>query len=410
MNLKLLVLDIDGTLLNSEHCLTEHTRQTLLKVQATGIKIALSSGRPPKGIAPIAKQLELDVYGGYMIAYNGASLIDCRTSRAVFDRKISSELILYLEKQAQKTGCAIFTYADTSLLASNAADPHVQHEAELNELDIEEHPDFAASVFFDPGKVVLVNDDEPTLLALEQKLSRRLNGVAEVHRSEDYFLEILPHGIDKSAGVSVLLEHIGVRPEEIAAFGDGVRDVGVLQMAGLSVAMGNARESVRQCAERVTLSNDQDGVAVAIERAVIAEIQSGAISLEQLNRQTEASLMGTLGITYTYVSPERVEATMPVGKHNRQPFGVLHGGATLALAETVAGVGSVMLAAPDEQVLGMQVSGNHVASAHEGDTVRAVATVIHAGHRTHVWNVDIFTSIGKLVSSVRVVNSIAKRQ
>ena len=79
---------------------------------------------------------------------------------------------------------------------------------------------------------------------------------------------------------------------------------------------------------------------------------------------------------------------MPVNHNTRQPFGVLHGGASLALAETVAGLGSMVLAKPDETIAGMQVSGNHVASAHEGDTVRAVATIIHAGRSSHVWNVD----------------------
>lgn len=81
--------------------------------------------------------------------------------------------------------------------------------------------------------------------------------------------------------------------------------------------------------------------------------------------------MGNLGIQYTYASEDRVEATMPVDERTRQPFGILHGGATLALAETVAGLGSMILAKPDEMVVGMQVSGSHMSSAHEGDTVRA---------------------------------------
>lgn len=69
----------------------------------------------------------------------------------------------------------------------------------------------------------------------------------------------------------------------------------------------------------------------------------------------------------------------------------------------------MILARPDETVVGMQVSGNHISSAHEGDTVRAVATVIHAGRSSHVWNVDIFTSTGKLVSSIRVLNAVIKK-
>jgi len=120
--------------------------------------------------------------------------------------------------------------------------------------------------------------------------------------------------------------------------------------------------------------------------------------------------MGNLGIQYTYASENRIEATMPVDERTRQPFGILHGGATLALAETVAGMGSMILCQPDEFAVGMQVSGNHISSAHEGDTVRAVATIVHKGRSSHVWNVDVLTSTAKLVSSVRVVNSIFKKR
>ena len=134
------------------------------------------------------------------------------------------------------------------------------------------------------------------------------------------------------------------------------------------------------------------------------------VPLDQLNARAKHALMGNLGIQYTYASEDRVEATMPVDERTRQPFGILHGGATLALAETVAGLGSMILAKPDEMVVGMQVSGSHMSSAHEGDTVRAVGTIIHKGRSSHVWNVDIFTSTDKLVSSVRVINSILKKK
>ena len=151
-------------------------------------------------------------------------------------------------------------------------------------------------------------------------------------------------------------------------------------------------------------------MAQAVEKLILTEIRATKIPLDQLNAQAEHALMGNLGIQYTYVSQDRVEATMPVDHRTRQPFGILHGGATLALAETVAGLGSMILCQPDEFVVGMQVSGNHISSAHEGDTVRAVGTIVHKGRSSHVWNVDVFTSTNKLVSSVRVVNSVLKKR
>lgn len=130
----------------------------------------------------------------------------------------------------------------------------------------------------------------------------------------------------------------------------------------------------------------------------------------EINNDTPTTLMETLGIEFTLLSPERIEAVMPVGKQVCQIFGMLHGGATLALAESVAGQGSFLLCEADEMPAGIQVSGNHVSSAREGDVVRAVGTIIHKGRTTHVWNIDILTASNKLVSSVRVVNSILKKR
>ncbi len=410
MDYKLLILDVDGTLLTSDHQLSPRTRQTLIKVQQAGIRLVLSSGRPPHGLQDIVNQLELPTYGGYVIAYNGSQILDARSGEVMFERRVNPEVLPYLEKKARKNNFGIFTYDGDHLITDRPDDPHIQAEAELNGLHIVHEPEFSIAIDFQPGKVVLVSDDEPALIELTNLWKRRLNGTLEAHRSEDYFLEILPYGVDKSAALSVLLDHLKIEASHVAAFGDGVRDVGVLQMAGIGVAMGNARDSVKACADRVTASCDEDGVALFIEKAFIEQMQQTAAPIEDLNRQSQSTLMGNLGISYTYVSPERVEATMPVDHRTRQPFGILHGGATLALAETVAGLGSMMLAKPDETIVGMQVSGNHISSAHEGDSVRAVATVVHAGRSSHVWNIDVFTSTGKLVSSIRVVNSVMKKR
>ena len=171
-----------------------------------------------------------------------------------------------------------------------------------------------------------------------------------------------------------------------------VCDVTMIQLAGLGVAMGHSQDSVKICADYVTASNEEDGVAIAVEKAIIAEVRAAEIPLDQLNAQARHALMGNLGIQYTYADEDRVEATMPVDHRTRQPFGILHGGATLALGETVAGLGSMILCQPDEIVVGMQVSGNHISSAHEGDTVRAVATIVHKGRSSHVWNCLLYTS------------------
>lgn len=105
-----------------------------------------------------------------------------------------------------------------------------------------------------------------------------------------------------------------------------------------------------------------------------------------------------------------VAASLAVTSKVCQPFGVLNGGASLALAETLAGYGSMGLLAPDEIPLGIEVDAHHIASVHEGGAVRAVATLLQKGRVTHLWNVDITDTRGRLISTARVVNQIVKKR
>ena len=410
MQCKLLVLDVDGTLLNDQKEITQRTHAALLKAQQMGVHIVLASGRPTKGVQPLAEALELNHYGGFILSYNGGQIINAQTGELLFEKRINPEMIPYLYRKANENGFTIFTYHQDFILTNDPHNPHVQEEAALNKMRIIGTDNFIEAVDFSPCKCILTSDDGEALRGLESHWKRRLDGVLEAFLTEDYFLEVAPHFINKGNTLAVLMEMLKVSTEEVVAIGDGVADVSMLQLAGTGVAMGNARDSVKACADLTTLPNTMDGVAVAIEKAILASIRPADVPLDQLNARSKHALMGNLGIQYTYASEDRVEATMPVDERTRQPFGILHGGATLALAETVAGMGSMILAKPDEIVVGMQVSGNHVSSAHEGDTVRAVGTIIHKGRSSHVWNVDVFTSTDKLVSSVRVVNSILKKK
>lgn len=410
MKYKLLVLDVDGTLLNDEREISKRTLAALLKVQQMGVRIVLASGRPTYGLMPLAKTLELGNYGGFVLSYNGCQIIKAQNGEILFERRINPEMLPYLEKKARKNGFAIFTYHDDTLITDSPDNEYIKNEALLNNLKIIREDEFSTAIDFAPCKCMLVSDKEKALIGLEQHWKKRLAGTLDAFRSEPYFLEVVPCGVNKANTLGALLEHLGVTREEVIAVGDGVCDVTMLQLAGMGVAMGHSQDSVKVCADYVTASNEEDGVALAVEKLILAEVRAAEVPLDLLNERARHALMGNLGIQYTYASDERVEATMPVDYRTRQPFGILHGGATLALAETVAGLGSMIICESDEIVVGMQVSGNHISSAHEGDTVRAVATIVHKGRSSHVWNVDVFTSTNKLVSSIRVVNSVIKKR
>lgn len=130
-----------------------------------------------------------------------------------------------------------------------------------------------------------------------------------------------------------------------------------------------------------------------------------------IRERIQDTLMQTLQIHFIETDDSAsLEATMPVGTHNAQTMQVLHGGATIALAESVAGVGSNLLCNQDEAVFGMQISANHIAKAKMGETVRAKGSIIHKGRSTHVWNVDVISEqSGKLISTIRVTNVVVKK-
>jgi len=133
------------------------------------------------------------------------------------------------------------------------------------------------------------------------------------------------------------------------------------------------------------------------------------IPIDFLNSSMRDSLVSNLGIKIESISEGQVIASMPVSEKTMRPGGILHGGANLALAETVAGLGSILIIDNKKfDARGIQVTANHVGSAQEGN-VRATAKIIHWGKQTHVWNVDITRNDGRLVSTARVTNMIVDK-
>lgn len=132
--------------------------------------------------------------------------------------------------------------------------------------------------------------------------------------------------------------------------------------------------------------------------------------IEKMNALNKGTMMETLGIEYLEVREGYVYARMLVKKELSQPYGMLHGGASMALAESIGGVGSAYYCDPNEYVIrGMQMGANHVKAAKVGIYVYATATIIHKGRQTHVWNIDVKNEEGDVVSSCRLTNFVFKK-
>ncbi len=130
------------------------------------------------------------------------------------------------------------------------------------------------------------------------------------------------------------------------------------------------------------------------------------MTIKEINEFCKNSFIEFMSIKFTGFNNDIIEASMPIDKHKLQPMGVMHGGVSLVLAETVASAGSfLMIDHENKNVFGMQVSGNHVSTISSG-SLHAKGTLNHKGRSTHVWNIEITNEVGKLISVVRVTNSI----
>lgn len=270
MKYKLLVLDLDGTLTNTRKEVTEHTRTTLIKAQEQGLKIVLASGRPTYGIAPLANLLQLDKYEGYVLSYNGGEIIDWKTGELLYKNLLDPEVLPYLYQCANDNHFAIVTYDGEYVLTEYPDDEYVLKEALLNVMKIKKVDNFLKAVQHPIAKCLIVG--EPTRLAvLEKEMYNHLHDQMGVFRSEPYFLELVPKGIDKAQSLAVLLKEIGMTKDEMIAVGDGFNDLSMIKYAGLGVAMSNAQEVIKENADFITLSNEEDGVAHVVEKFILSE-------------------------------------------------------------------------------------------------------------------------------------------
>lgn len=267
---KLIAIDVDGTLVRSDQTISPHTLNTLLHVQEQGMKVAICSGRPTYGIAPHADTLRLADFGGYVISFNGGGIVDWATQKEIYAQTLDSTILPYLWECTHSRGFHILTYVGDHIVADVAENRYIQFTSMRNRMPIHPVPDFLAEVTYPISKCMIVGDPEP-LHQLETEIIPALQGKAEAYRSEPFFLEVVPRGIEKSQGLAMLLNHLGMQREELLAFGDGFNDIGMIQYAGLGVAMGNAQEVVKQAADFVTQSNEADGIAHFLENEMNTE-------------------------------------------------------------------------------------------------------------------------------------------
>lgn len=267
-DIKVLVLDIDGTLTNSEKEISPETKKGLLHIQERGHKVMLASGRPTPGMERYAKELEFEKYGGYLLSFNGGKIINCRTGETVFQKTLPKEVIPGIFKMAVSEDCGFITYMYEEILCGTRMDEYIELESRINGMPVRCVDNFLDYVDFDVNKCLMTASPEKAAM-MEKALQEKFGDIMSIYRSEPFFIELMPKGINKASSIDRMLSTVGLKRENTICCGDGFNDMTMIEYAGVGVAMANAQEPVRKAADYITKSNDEDGLVDVIGKFIL---------------------------------------------------------------------------------------------------------------------------------------------
>lgn len=266
MKYKLIALDLDGTLKNTNNEITSQTKKALIKAQEMGIKVVLASGRPTPGLRHEAKELDLEKYGGYILSFNGARVVDVKTKETIYEQTLTIDEAKKAYDRAKEYELACMTYEDDMIVTEDIDDEYVNVESSINDIQ-KKKVSFKANLK-DPIHKVLLTGKPDYVGSIIDEFKQPFGDSLSIYRSAPFFIEIMAQGIDKAASLDRLVKILGIKQEEVMAFGDGYNDLSMIEYAGMGIAMDNAVEGVKERANYITLSNNDDGIADALYKMI----------------------------------------------------------------------------------------------------------------------------------------------
>lgn len=265
-SISLVVSDIDGTLITSNHELTDSTKRTATEIQDAGIALSLCSSRPPRSISPLAEALGLR---SPFAAFNGALLV--KSGGEVVRRSvISADVTARVKAIADEYGLGVWLYDETDWWAPwrDAFVDREEHTSGFSAL-IDGYPD---RITRDCNKLTVVG--KPEFVAQAQtRVWKELDAEVSASCSKPRFLDITKHGFHKGSVIVRLADFLSIPTSQVAVIGDGPNDIEMFKQAGVSIAMGQAVDEVLEAATYITASNDGEGWSKGLEHYVLRQAQ-----------------------------------------------------------------------------------------------------------------------------------------
>lgn len=266
---RLIAFDIDGTLVNSKKIITPKTRKALEALKSNGTEIVISSGRPYNGVLKVADQAkrELVTYGS---CFNGGLIKKVATGETLYSASLETKGIHELTKLALDADLDIIGHSENTIMVARPPKTnYIGLESKLNDMPIEV-VDFLAPDITMPKLIVTASSD--VLAEFRASLPSIFDDRFNIVKSADYFLEFNPNYVSKGEGLKNLADHMNISQTEVMAFGDHGNDLSMIEWAGCGVAMDNAIPEIKAASQFVTLSNDDEGIAYALEKLIFSQL------------------------------------------------------------------------------------------------------------------------------------------
>ncbi|ACZ07423.1 Phosphatase YidA [Sebaldella termitidis] len=273
MGIKAIVMDVDGTLTNDKKEITPKTREVLLKAQEQGILLILASGRPTTGLVEMGKVLEMDKNNGLFISYNGSKVINFQTGEELFNEPLKLEdakaVLEHMKKFEIKPmidkGDYMYVNDVYNCMIRFRGEPFnvIKYESRGGNYKLCEIDDLAAFVDYPLNKILTAGEPEylqEHYIEMMEPFKDKLNCMF----TGPFYFEFTAKDIDKAKALDTVLKPLDITADEVIAFGDGHNDISIIKYAGTGVAMENAVADLKEAADEITLSNEQDGIAESL--------------------------------------------------------------------------------------------------------------------------------------------------
>jgi Cof subfamily protein (haloacid dehalogenase superfamily) len=266
MKYKMLVIDLDDTLLTDDHKISNENKEMLFKAQELGVYVVLASGRPTSAMMAYAKELQCDVHNSFMISFNGSTITDLKEDKVLFEHALTKEQVHALYDFSKQHNTHIITYLNGQIISETNSE-YIDVESSITGLEHIIVPNFKEAVTTSAVKCLLL--EEPSYLKSVESILKAAMPDLSVCMSKPFFLEAAPYGVDKGASVKFLAEKLNIHQSEIIAIGNAGNDLTMIQYAGLGVWVANVTPDLIDKGDVIVASNNDHGVAEVVRRFIL---------------------------------------------------------------------------------------------------------------------------------------------